>query len=224
MNRHQLTAKYIPTVCVGLEVAGLHNPWPPLQSTAIQLDLITTSQLRAQYPEMADRQFVDVQILDNGNYLKSIADNSMDFLFSSHVLEHMENVIAAVVNWLRVVRPGKHVLMAIPQKNNFIDKDRTPTEFSHLWYEWQVGHIAQAITLPVHYEEYFRTVDHLAGEELKARVATALKDKPHIHFHCWEMGDIRALFLELELRLGGFQMVEFIPAGHEALVVLRKAI
>lgn len=223
MNRQQLSNKYVHGK--GLEIAGLHNPWPTCEtndSTVIQLDLFPTSKLRAQYPEMRERSFVQVQILDDGNYLKAIADNSMDFLFSSHVLEHMENVVAAVMNWLRVVKPGCPVLMAIPQKNNQIDMNREVTPFSHIWYEWKDGLVALERTRPLHYEEYFKVVDHLHGLNLSHRICEAMKEKPHIHWHCWDVFGIQALFEEIKSRVGGFDIVEFIHSGHEVFVVLRK--
>ena len=49
--------------------------------------------------------------------LANVADNSFDFLFSSHCLEHMSDVREALRNWIRVVRPGGHLVVAVPDED-----------------------------------------------------------------------------------------------------------
>ena len=44
-----------------------------------------------------------------------VADNSQDFVLSSHVLEHIPDPISAFVEWQRVIRPGGYVVMIVPQ-------------------------------------------------------------------------------------------------------------
>ncbi len=43
-------------------------------------------------------------------------DRSEDFVLSSHVLEHLPNVIAAFLEWDRIVRDGGYVFMIVPLK------------------------------------------------------------------------------------------------------------
>ena len=47
-------------------------------------------------------------------------------------------------------------------------------------------------------------------------------DKPHIHFHCWDFIALEEFFFESQIILNGFNILEFMPAGHEALIVLQK--
>lgn len=42
------------------------------------------------------------------------ADNSQDFVLSSHVIEHVSNPIAAFIEWNRVVRDGGYIYMIFP--------------------------------------------------------------------------------------------------------------
>lgn len=42
---------------------------------------------------------------------------SMDFVFSSHVLEHIKDHQAALKEWWRVIRPGGHLCLYLPHKD-----------------------------------------------------------------------------------------------------------
>jgi len=49
--------------------------------------------------------------------LKTIADNSFDFVHSSHCLEHMRDSRNALENWVRVLKPGGHLVCLIPDED-----------------------------------------------------------------------------------------------------------
>ena len=57
--------------------------------------------------------------LRNGDaqYLNGIEDESFDYVYSSHCLEHMIDVKIALKNWFRVVRRGGFLLLAIPHRD-----------------------------------------------------------------------------------------------------------
>lgn len=46
--------------------------------------------------------------------LELFADNSMHSVFSSHVLEHIEDWQAALREWWRIVKPGGHLVLYLP--------------------------------------------------------------------------------------------------------------
>lgn len=46
--------------------------------------------------------------------LSIFADESMDFVFSSHLLEHIENYRGALAEWWRVLRVGGHLCLYLP--------------------------------------------------------------------------------------------------------------
>lgn len=49
--------------------------------------------------------------------LSLFADNSFDAVFSSHVLEHMENMQTAIDEWGRVIKPGGYLCLYVPSAN-----------------------------------------------------------------------------------------------------------
>ena len=49
--------------------------------------------------------------------LANVDDGAFDFLFSSHCMEHMRNPVEALGNWIRVVKPGGHLVISIPDED-----------------------------------------------------------------------------------------------------------
>jgi len=58
-----------------------------------------------------DRPQGDAQMLSN------VGDKTFDFIFSSHCLEHMRDPYEALSNWIRVVRPGGHLIVSVPDED-----------------------------------------------------------------------------------------------------------
>lgn len=60
----------------------------------------------------------DVRRWDAGDgdamLLHGVPDGSLDFAYSSHCLEHLVSVDVALRNWCRVVRPGGHLYIVVP--------------------------------------------------------------------------------------------------------------
>lgn len=53
----------------------------------------------------------------NAQEMSTIADNSFDFVHSSHCLEHLHNPMLAMNNWLRILKPGGHLICLIPDED-----------------------------------------------------------------------------------------------------------
>src|SRR6185436_17933582 len=53
----------------------------------------------------------------DANHLSRYVKRSYDFVFASHVLEHMHDPRAALCDWLSVVRPGGHLIVLVPDED-----------------------------------------------------------------------------------------------------------
>jgi len=52
----------------------------------------------------------------DATYLSSLPNESFDTVHSSHMLEHTPNPRGALVNWLRVLRPGGFIVCTVPEE------------------------------------------------------------------------------------------------------------
>src|SRR5262245_49806129 len=46
--------------------------------------------------------------------MAGVADESFDFVYSSHCLEHLDSVPEALKNWVRILKPGGHLYFIVP--------------------------------------------------------------------------------------------------------------
>jgi len=70
-----------------------------------------------------------VDIVAPGDQLP-LTDDSVDFVFASHVLEHFPDPIRAVKEWLRVAR--MYVVLVVPHRDRTFDRDRELTSVDEL--------------------------------------------------------------------------------------------
>jgi SAM-dependent methyltransferase len=70
--------------------------------------------------------------LGEGGDLAFLDTDSYDAVLSSHVLEHLANPIGALEEWLRVLRPGGHMLIVLPHKEGCADHRRVTTSLEHM--------------------------------------------------------------------------------------------
>lgn len=59
------------------------------------------------------------------------ADGSLDFVFSSHFLEHVEDHKAVLTDWWRVLRPGGHLVLYLPHADHYPRKDQPGANPDH---------------------------------------------------------------------------------------------
>jgi SAM-dependent methyltransferase len=65
----------------------------------------------------------DAQLLDN------VDDDSFDFVFASHSLEHMRDPYEALGNWIRVVKPRGHLIIDVPDEDLY-EQQNWPSKFN----------------------------------------------------------------------------------------------
>lgn len=97
------------------------------------IDIGAGSDSLAQYVEKFPL-ITDVRSWDapdgDAVYMASITDNSFDFVHSSHCLEHLSNPYIAFENWLRICRPGGHLIITVPDEDLY-EQGRSPSIFTN---------------------------------------------------------------------------------------------
>jgi len=207
----------------GVEIGGLHRPLPLYEGAkAKYVDRLSTEEVREYYKNVADQPQVTVDIVDDGETLRSIADGSVDFVIANHMLEHTRNPIATVKNFLRVTKPGGIVFMAIPDKRFTFDLKREVTPFAHIREDYLRG---PEWSDREHYEDWARRVREVAGgdEAIREYVEKCVAEQTNIHFHVWTQAEIVEMFLGMRREFGFPLEMEAVIGSGDEVVVLRKA-
>jgi len=70
----------------------------------------------------------------DAQYLAGVGNESFNFVHSSHCLEHMEDPLIALANWFRVLRPGGHMVIIVPDEDLY-EQGIFPSTFNpdHKW-------------------------------------------------------------------------------------------
>jgi SAM-dependent methyltransferase len=55
----------------------------------------------------------------DGQTLESLSDASFDFVYSSHCLEHLEDISVTLRNWVRVIKPKGYLYVVVPDYTLF---------------------------------------------------------------------------------------------------------
>ncbi|MEG5171765.1 methyltransferase domain-containing protein [Microcoleus sp. B3-D7] len=207
----------------GIEVGALHAPLQVPESVKVHyVDRMSVTDLRKQYPELATVNLVEADIVDNGETLSSIADNSWDFVIANHMIEHCQNPIGALENFLRVIKPGGLVYMGVPDKRYTFDIDRPLTSLDHLIRDYKEGPEWSKLG---HYEEYVRLVDKTPEEQVAARMQILLDIDYSIHFHVWTSETFPEMLAYGQRNLSSsFEIELFQENSGEMIMILRKTV
>jgi predicted SAM-dependent methyltransferase len=218
-NRSAIARRFIQGS--GIEIGALHNPLRmPRGAEVHYVDRMPVAELRRQYPELEGEELVEVDVIDDGERLDSIADDSQDFVVANHFLEHSENPIGALLNMFRVLRSGGIIYLAVPDKRFTFDLKRPTTPLEHVVRDYEEGpeHARRA-----HFEEWARLVDEVPEGDLERRVGQLLAIDYSIHFHVWTQVDVLELLVALRDRFAvSYDLELAVRNEHENIFILRK--
>lgn len=108
MNHSHFTSKYLSGI--GVEIGAFKTPIPGIQPIYVD----------RSHDFGGEKCLVDV--IGDAVSLP-IFDSSLDYVASSHVLEHVANPIRALVEWQRVTKSGGYVYCVVPNRRVTFDKN-----------------------------------------------------------------------------------------------------
>jgi SAM-dependent methyltransferase len=125
--------------------------------------------------------------LGEGGDLGFLDGDSYDAVISSHVLEHLANPIGALSEWLRVLRPGGHMLIVLPHKEGCADHRRATTSVDHMVRDAKAATSEDDMT---HAEEVIALHDlardpAAGGREALRERGRANPENRAMHHHCF---------------------------------------
>jgi len=65
--------------------------------------------------------------------LSLFASNSMDFVFSSHLLEHIKDYKSALKEWMRVIKVGGYLILYLPDEDEYPKCGEVGANPDHKW-------------------------------------------------------------------------------------------
>jgi len=211
----------------GIEIGGLNYPLMVKPGVVVKyLDRVSVDDHVNILTEISKDDVVRVDIIDDGETLATIEDNSQDFVIGNHFIEHTRNPILAIKNALRVLKQGGVIFMAIPDKRYTFDFNREITTFKHLEKDFIDG---PDWSEEGHYLDFVKNTEHGEGkniEEIKDVVEELKKKNFSIHYHVWDHDSMIEMFhmmkkdlkFQFELQLA----LSALNGGNESLFILKK--
>ena len=217
--RKQIASRYLTGD--GIEIGALHSPLEIPSDVRIRyLDRMPVNQLRQQYPELSQYELVELDIIDDGETLGSVADISLDFVIANHMIEHCQNPILSIKSWLRVLKPGGVLYMAVPDKRYTFDCDRPVTPLEHLIRDYTEG---PGWSMYPHFEEWVRLVDRVSEDDVVAPAKVLAEINYSIHFHVWTQVEFLELLQYCQSSLYFPIKIELLQENDiEFIVILRR--
>jgi len=219
-DRNTISYRYLQGY--GIEIGALHNPLPVKKNVQVKyVDRLTLTDLKKQYPELGSYTLVDVDIVDDGEILNTIRDNSLDFIIANHFLEHCENPLGTIRNHLKKVKTDGVLYYAIPDRRFTFDKERPLTGFNHLIDDDVKG---SSLSREEHFFEWVKMVENFQDcDQIKNRISILKMLNYSIHYHVWDIDTALQFLCKARDYLDNqFRVNYFEQRNNEIIIVLQK--
>jgi SAM-dependent methyltransferase len=144
-----------------------------------------------------------VQRIREATALTGIANDTYDFVLSSHCLEHVANPLRALHEWRRVVKPKGHLVLILPDPERSFDHRRAITTLEHL---------REDLTRNTPEQDLFHVDEVLAKHDLKRdpragspeNFRQRVQQNPEnrcVHHHVFDLALITAMLAETQWRV-----------------------
>ena len=136
------------------------------------------------------------QFICDATDLSRLPAERYDFVLSSNNLEHIANPLQAVGEWLRVLRPGGHLLLVLPRRESNFDHRREITPFGHLLGDFEAGMTEHDLT---HLAEILERHDYAMTPETADRDTLERRGRANfenrgLHHHVFDPPLIEQVF------------------------------
>ena len=216
--REDLAARYLRGE--GLELGALNLPLRLPEGARVRY-VDRKAVPEADWPEMAGQGFAPVDVVDDAQTLATIPEGSQDFVVANHVLEHLEDPIAALEAFARVLRADGIAYIALPEHERTFDAPREATTIEHLVRDHADG---PAGSRAGHYEDWVRNVERFDEADVLARARDLDAKDDSIHFHVFSRHSWTALVLHLREDAGLPFDIELVQSnGDEFVTLLRRS-
>lgn len=200
---------------IGLEVGGpsgifrdkelmpIYNMVKKLDGCNFSTQTIWEGSIESGNPYQYYPNKEGIQYISEATDLRLIPNAAYDFVISSNCIEHVANPLQAIKEWIRVIKKGGVLLLAVPNKAYCFDHLRPTTPFAHLLDDFQQEVKENDLT---HLNEILQwhdlTMDLPAGnlEQFKARSLKNFENRA-LHHHVFDLTVLKEIFSYFKLEI-----------------------
>lgn len=148
---------------------------------------------------------------------------SLDYLISSHCLEHCADTLAVLEDWVGTLRTGGNLVLILPHCERTFDEGRIPATFEH--------HAGERGTVDPFDDAHWSDFEGIAlsryhswKDDPSYRNADgswnrlAVEAMKYIHYHVWTQHEMTEILCRLGLRIR--LVVEDLPERHDSFLVV----
>jgi O-antigen biosynthesis protein len=208
----------------GIEVGAGTRPVPiPEHATVRYGDIRDDATLLQYFAAVKDHQIPGGAFID-AQALAGEADESLDFIITAHVIEHLIDPIGSIAHAMRVLKPAGRYLLIVPDMAHTWDKDRPETTIEHVLADYHDGGIG---TLKQAYREHLSFVhpiyggERLTPQDIETQILGDIEARPDIHFHAWTGAGFRRILAAISSTLGFVVLCQMFVV-NENIFVLEK--
>ena len=220
-----LSLKYIAGT--GIEIGALHAPLSVdcEKANVLYVDRLAQQDLYEQYPEFKKYDIVAADIIDNGDELATIPADTYDFCISNHVLEHLEDPIKALCNWMRILKTKGLLFLSVPLPGNIVDKNRQPTPISHIIEDYGLiarDREAYAKQRHDHFLDFVRSTNFRESANpafISSKTSELMDMNYSIHFHVFSEETLLQM-IDFISKKSPLKILEFVNNEPEEFIVI----
>ncbi len=205
----------------GIEIGALQKATRLNNACQVRyIDRMSLQKLLEHYPEMAKIPVQAPDIVDDGQLLQHIAEDSQDFAIANHFLEHCPDPIRSIHNMLRVVKQGGMIYLAVPDKRHTFDLRRPITPYAALKSAYVSGQRAGCAEL---FYEWAHLVYQLPPDQARVRGEQLMEEDYSIHYNVWATSDLLSFLLAARQDFQiPFELVAVVSSENETIVLLER--
>lgn len=108
----------------------LQNGFYAQYMSGVGLDIGYKGSVKTAVPVLETAVGVDIDYPGYDGKTLPFEDESQDYVFASHVLEHIPDSLAAIREWYRVLKVGGHLIMMVPHMYLYERKQSLPSRWN----------------------------------------------------------------------------------------------
>ncbi|MFQ6020360.1 MAG: methyltransferase domain-containing protein, partial [Dehalococcoidia bacterium] len=176
---------------LGIEIGPSHLPIEVDRRCCdiIYVDRLSASQMEARFPELSEARIVFPNVICDvaAEGLRCFADERLDFVIASHLLEHLPNPLGFLKESHRVLSNLGIFYLVVPDKDYTFDRDRQKTPLAHIVQDLENNTVtvdeSHLIDFLVHAAKKAIPNDPVERTRLFER---ELERSIHVHVWTWE--------------------------------------